>query len=720
VHEREVWVVDFLKRSTGGGETVRSVWEAAQRLETDGGLGDTVSLPNYHRTIAKLVRRGQVEEAAAAPDGSSRYAATEQLSPLNTFTLSDLSDALWELSAPEAFALYIEAVDYYESRSELVLGKAATALMQEEPCALILAYLKDCVEHLQDDVEDLLDGSTIEQERWHRVERQLKALRHFVQGELGVTGKVWILPSMEDVAAGVTIEPRSWDEVAEELAGHVFGAAFVERVTATSAVGISRLIVAGTDGSSHAGFVRGVPAPAFAEEEGRLMLTFNNSIAYVDIPEGHPQRSQFPYHGVPMTRSALEDPHNKGMVISRPWFDTLTDSEFEHMKKAALDVVQFRVDERLITGTARAYGTNPVAGASGLLPKPHVLIRDGTVTPQERELQHYAKVGPDGDVVREGIALSHNILKAVKDSERRVFAGAVKSTQLRTFSRIINWYIKRGSARQLGKAIDPTWDMARASHVADAVAVTRLLGSLPRAQARNEYYRTCIFVRPFPAMVTSLRGRQLETPKEWLNWFQERQRAEVEEWRKSGGPQSVFTSADLQDDPYVRMCQEADYAMFYFGQPGGDPQVGWPRFEFLDALRGLAPGARESRVLTATQMIVDGVHATQWTLDRDHNYLSRFKLPRLIPYVVYEAHEKCKVLGHKLEAELRQAIAANLAQLKALRAFPGPKVDIEPISLTGYLARAAKRLFPARGAPAEGFPVALAPADDVVDPPPEV
>jgi hypothetical protein len=72
--------------------------------------------------------------------------------------------------------------------------------------------------------------------------------------------------------------------------------------------------------------------------------------------------------------------------------------------------------------------------------------------------------------------------------------------------------------------------------------------------------------------------------------------------------------------------------------------------------------------------------------------MSRFKLPRLVPYVVYEAHEKCKVLGHKLEAELRQAIAANLAHIKALRGTPGSKVEIESISLTGYLTRAAKRL----------------------------
>ena len=40
-------------------------------------------------------------------------------------------------------------------------------------------------------------------------------------------------------------------------------------------------------------------------------------------------------------------------------------------------------------------------------------------------------------------------------------------------------------------------------------------------------------------------------------------------------------------------------------------------------------------------------------------------MPRLIPFVVYEAHEKCKALGHKLESELMQAISMRLSELKA-------------------------------------------------------
>jgi hypothetical protein len=492
---------------------------------------------------------------------------------------------------------------------------------------------------------------------------------------------------MDELVEGVSIDPKSWDAVRKELAEHVFGDRFIEEVQVPATKpDAARMIVAGSDGSIHAGLVRGVPASDYVEEEGRLLLTFNNSIAYVDLPPDYPQRIDFPFHGVPMTRSALEDPHNRGMIISRPWFPDLSDSEFEHMKKAALDVVQFRVDERLVKGAARAYGTNPARGGSGLLPKPNLLIRDGTVTPQEREFQHYTHPTAYGDVVREGIALSYSILKVVADSEHTVFAGAVKSTQLKTFSRIINWYVKRGSRRQFGKPIDPAWDLARASLVTDSVAVTRLLRALPPV-GDSTYYRTCVLVRPFPAMVTALHTLRKDTPDEWLDFFGRWRNNQIKERSEHGGERSVLEGAQLEDDAYVRMVQEADYAMFYFGKPSPDPQITLPRFEFMDSLRKRQSADRRRRVFRAVDQIITGVHLTKWHIDKDHRFMTTRKLPRLVPFVVYEAHEKCKVLGHKLEAELRQAIAMRLSQLKALRGLSVPKLVIDPVPLKTYIVR---------------------------------
>ena len=41
----------------------------------------------------------------------------------------------------------------------------------------------------------------------------------------------------------------------------------------------------------------------------------------------------------------------------------------------------------------------------------------------------------------------------------------------------------------------------------------------------------------------------------------------------------------IKDDPYVRMCEEADYVMSYIGHSDKDPLPLAPRYEFLESLR---------------------------------------------------------------------------------------------------------------------------------------
>ncbi len=688
VHDRSIWIVDYLRRSADTRAcTIREIWEAAKQPRGEngtGGLADTATLPTYHRTVAKLVRQGQLEEYGTDADGAALYRAIAQLSPLSTYTLTDLNAALWELSAVDAMSEYLDAVDYYESQGQDLLQKAALRLLKEAPRELILVMLRDRSLEVEENIGILQDPAADDRAHRAQTRKQLEDLRYFVNSELGISPTVWSLPTFDQVEKGLMkYTPPDWELVKDALAEHVFGGSFLELVTVPDdQPKNAALLVSGSDGSSHTGFVRGVPAPQYVEEEGRMLLTFNNSIAYVDLPVGYPHQVPSPYYGVPMTRAAIENPGNRGMIISRPWFDDLTDSQFEHMKKAALDVVQFRVDDRLITGVARALGTNPAGTEGGLLPKPNVLIRDGTVTPQEREFQHYCHRSSYGDVVREGIGLSYNILRAVMDSASRVYAGAVKQTQLKTFSKIINWYIKH--------TLDESWDLSRVSHLTDSVAVTRLLSMLPECGS-NQYYRTCIVARPFTALVTDLRFMRYRSDADWLEYFGRRRDLQQKEFDQVGGEASWLIGQTLEDDPYVRMCQMADYAAFYFGRPGGDPQVTFPRFEFLDGLRKLSPQDRATRVGRATELIITGVHMTKWTLDREHNFMTDRRLPRLVPYVVYEAHEKCKALGHKLESELMQAISQRLSELKAMRGLPVPRVETEPLPIDKLLAR-LKRL----------------------------
>jgi hypothetical protein len=702
IYERDVWIVSYLSASPPDKRTIRDIWEAAKepRRQTSdvirqlGGLGETASLPTYHRTVGKLAARGQLEMGEPLSDGTATYCVTPLVSSLTPLSQTELNEALWELGPTQALAMYVDAVEQFEGMSADVLRRAAEGLGREDPRKLILQMLQDLARELDEDIADLRDPDTGEDSHRRRLARRLTDFARFVHGELGLHPAVWTVPTVEDAEErGMLpdlaiidgcVTPPDWAPVEEELAQHVFGKTFIEYAEIPpDPPGEPELVVAGTDGSSHVGLVRGMPASAYQDED-RLLLTFNNSAGYVEVPPSYPTKYQTPYHGVPVTRAALEDPHHKGMIISRPWFQDLDEGEFEHMKKSALDVVQFRIDEALLAGSALPYGSSPVSGGPAL-PKPNLLIRDGAVSPQGRELQNYRNPTEYGEVVQEGIRLSYRILRLVMDSERRVFAGAVKSTQLRTFSRILNWYIKRGSTARYGQPLDPNWDLARMGLISDSIAMTRVLAAMPELARKSQYYRTCVIVRPFTAMATSLfRVSRGHDPEDWYNYFEEKSAEEVASYHRHGGSRPFFLGRDIREDEYVRMCVYGDYGMFYYGKPGGSPQITFPRFEFLDSIRMLRETKRVARVQRTVELIMRGVHRTKWTLDQEHNMMTNRRMPKLVPSVVYEAHEVCKVLGHKLVSELQQAIAASLSQMKAMRGAAVPRIDIEPVSMTKY------------------------------------
>ena len=149
------------------------------------------------------------------------------------------------------------------------------------------------------------------------------------------------------------------------------------------------------------------------------MVGFRSSLQYTSLvcraPVAAPHA--FPYYSVPMTRSALDDRSNRGMVLAPFMFRYLSESEYEHMAKCATDVVQWRADEIVFLGPARSLHDGT------LLPRPTVHFRDGTITPQEREFNHYQRPNEYGDMVREGIAHSRHVLESSSSGKAPVFAG---------------------------------------------------------------------------------------------------------------------------------------------------------------------------------------------------------------------------------------------------------------------------------------------------------
>ena len=200
-------------------------------------------------------------------------------------------------------------------------------------------------------------------------------------------------------------------------------------------------------------------------------------------------------------------------------------------------------------------------------------------------------------MVRAGVLLSYQILKHIKSRRQPpVFAGAVKGSQLHLFATIINWFIAHGHPASGVPPVDPGWDVSRAAMLADNEAVTMLLATLA-AERGDGYFCTFAVSRPFHALTDMARDYEHETPDVWVDKLRDRQNDHL------GKPMmdSYWKTVDvIEDDPYVRMCEEADYVMFYIGHTAGDPLPLAPRYEFLESLRPAGAEAGRARASAGT------------------------------------------------------------------------------------------------------------------------
>ena len=154
---REAAIIRFLREREPSGANVRETWEA---LRDDELLGDNITLQAYHRIMNRLEARGNLEVDTPAESATRIYRLSEYLTPENPLSLTDIQEALWSLSAPDALARYLDAVDYFESRRQDVLKKAAEGLMREDPVELVLDMLRDKLARLEESLADYVDPQT--------------------------------------------------------------------------------------------------------------------------------------------------------------------------------------------------------------------------------------------------------------------------------------------------------------------------------------------------------------------------------------------------------------------------------------------------------------------------------------------------------------------------------------------------------------------------------
>lgn len=654
-------------------------------------LGDSVTEQAYRKLLARLQATDRVD-VVDGPD-SRRYVASPRLHASTALSLDDVYELLESIAPTDAIARVVDARDYYDQHRVDTLAVAAAALQREDPRELVVAYLAHLVAAANADIDLLAETGLRDRHLEARAGGQVREVNQVAHRYLGLSRAAVDAPA-DRILAGHQRVHFDEAQLRKEIDHRVFGDTAIHRVEPggpdESAAEWNRVNVAGSDGSTHASVLQLATAATFADDVGSQAVTFNNSVAFVMPAPAVAHRTKDSYYSVPMSRSAIDDRANRGMVMAPFMYRYLSDSEYEHMAKCATDVVQWRADHQVFAGTARAVGTGE------LLPRSHVHFRDGTITLQEREWGHYHRLNEYGEMVREGAVHTRRILERVLSSQPHpVFAGAVKATQARFFSGLLNWYIAHGSKHLPGGAIDPAWDVTRAAHIADNEAMSLLLSTL--APEEGCFYVTFAVMRPFGSTTEFYRQPDTDDPDWWTRFFEEKQKREQADHDSgfSADTSYLATVPDVADEDYVWLCRHADYFSFYVGHTGGDPPPTAPRYEFLEDTRALPVAEARALVDRNVRTIVTALAKTGFSEDRDHNFLSRKKLVKIVPFVTFDAHEKCKALGHKLEAELRSIVIANLQRLRG-GTIRASDAHFRPMSVRRFIERYAASLDPDR------------------------
>ncbi|GEM_PF-2881671 len=693
---RERKIIQYLRERQAndeGGASVREIYEHVTHE-----LNEEVSRTMYYKVLNRLETTGQIEISSEDDERGRLYTLAANLNVENAVTLDDLYEQLETYSTTDALARVIDARDYFQEHQESVIKVAAEALLKEDPVNLFFDMIIHMIDLVQADVE-IIRQQGIEQttsgdepQGLKRFQSSYSDLDRIAYRGLSLPREAIDIPLQHNMTLNEHDIEYDAGMLRAALDRRVFGSSFIYEIDINShrrSESRQYLVVSGSDGSMHAGTLALQSAKGYYEDISDV-ITFNNSVAYIDLPPANRSHSGIDYmvYTIPFERDTIDDPNHRGMVLAPFMYAELGESEYEHMARAATDVVQFRVDEKVFTGEAQNRQNKYES-----IPKPQVHIRDGTITPQEREFGHYKRLDAYGEMVREGIRLERRILDRIiaGGSRSPIFAGSVKSTQMRIFSVLLNWYIAIGSRKNLGAAIEPNWNLSRAAGISDNVAMTSLLSSLDnRPKDSGKYYVTCALMRQFPSLTEFYRVDLRD--ESWLEFFEKRRARDVNEEARYGYSPSYHTTVDLADDDFIFMCERADFVMFYVGHTGGDPAPSLPRYEFLTSLRqdlhllnnsSLANAKRH--VLSTVEKLVDALDFTGWEIDRDHNFLSSKSIVKIVPHPIYRAHELSKTLGKKLDAELRSIVISRLIEIKKIRSES--EIEVRPVSLKDYMTR---------------------------------
>jgi hypothetical protein len=633
---------------------------AQEAFEVGGARGDNVTIEAYHNLGRRLAHRGLL--VVEKKDRQTRFFAGAKVDGqwLDEEHLASIVDPDYPLIA---LTVMKESFRQLQNIPEEIWIAAREGLKKEKARPAFATAIMGYADNLKDELENyklesLRPESISELPKLRReIDVTILLLKQLAKYGLGLSEEAIHVPAnvdlgLQELAEDPDMSFYNKKHLRDEIDRRVADETLIVDITEIDAK--QGLLVAAVDGSSRGGLL------FFETEGGDLsvgstpMVSINTAVAQINRSVVYNGNNYPAFLRLPEKPEDMQRQDNRYTVMAKLFFPDLSDTQYAHSVWNAMDVLEARATDRVMGRWYTSKGDLEIQPAD-------VVIRDGSVVPQDRDSNHYKQQDSYGAVVRDLMESNWGIVKKCKDDGQTV-AGVVKNAQVSVLSPVLNYFMCQLTASEGGEQFD-AWPLRVMNLLPDQVILTRLLTS--GRKAGDTWTRSCLIRRPFHAATDFATRYSRNNPAAAIMLKRAHQ-------ARTNPPddmpkEEVFFWQKFRDekDFYVQMLNNVWYGSFYLGAvPRLDTGKMLARNEFI------IPDSTEEKGdfpadVTAPHLnnLLKAIEDMGFDVSDEHAMFSSETKIDVLPALLIRAHDTVKIWATELLSRVQEYIGFHLSRL---------------------------------------------------------
>lgn len=402
-----------------------------------------------------------------------------------------------------------------------------------------------------------------------------------------------------------------------------------------------RMIVAGVDGSTQGGLLSIDGTAGDFAFGAAPQINLNTAAAVLNRKLRRDGRETDVFLRLPNAPEDIQRRENVYTIMSPMFYPDLSPAEYMHSAWNAMDVLESRA-------ARRAMDSWPTPGSNIEVNPADVVIRDGTIVPNDRDPSHYAQADSYGRIVREMVQLCWEMAQKSRVDAHTV-AGAVKNSRVRVVAPIINYIIAQAAGTPASALT--SWALDEMNAVSDQQLLSRLLSHGQRV--KRYWTRSAIFMRPFHSTTPAF-SRYYERDPERAPAREIENRIELAAStppEKRTSDQHGWAEARIPN-AYTQMLDNVWFAGFY-ATPGvalGKGQA-LPRLELLITASTREAGGLPEVVHEHRERLLAALATTGFSVSQEHDMFGGAGVIDFVPTMLQRAHDT--VVGFARDMKMR-------------------------------------------------------------------